>query len=496
MAKSADCKCNFIGSTTLRESTGELGHGYFVILSMRWNFKDITMRKGVIAGLLILAGLPVLAQKEPVNLVLPSDAHQQWADAEIGAIFHFDVTNYVPEYNWRNWGTHPPASVFNPGKVNTDQWIQAAKAGGAKYAVLVAKHCAGFSLWPTKAHEYSVKNSPWKGGKGDLVADFIASCNKYGLRPGIYASAAANGYFWVDNPGKVQPGGPVDQKTYNGIVEQQLTELWSNYGKLFEIWFDGGVQSVKEGGPDVAGLLKKLQPDAVVFQGPSTCKNLIRWIGNEHGTAPYPNWSTTKADINPNGTLRQEDLAGSPDGTLWCPGETDFPLRSGWQGGWFWKKDGQGLLTTPQLLENYVTSVGRNSNMLIGVVVDTSGLVPAADVKLLKDFGEVVQQRFSTPVAATAGSGNSLEMSLGTTSKRINAVLIKEDIAKGERIRKFAVEGFVKGKWTVLAQGSSVGHKYIALFDPVTAGKVRLKITSAVAAPVIKEFAVLNTLAK
>ena len=114
---------------------------------------------------------------------------------------------------------------------------------GAKYAVLVAKHCSGFSLWPTDAHDYSIKQSPWKNGEGDIVADFIASCKKYNIKPGIYASTTANGYLYVDNPGVVQEGGPVTQEEYNQIVTQQLTELWSNYGELFEIWFDGGVLS-------------------------------------------------------------------------------------------------------------------------------------------------------------------------------------------------------------------------------------------------------------
>ena len=150
---------------------------------------------------LLLCVTACTTKDEQTDAVLPSEPHVQWADAEIGAMFHFDVVNYVPDYNWRKWGTHPPASVFNPSKLDTDQWIRVAKAAGAKYAVLVAKHCSGFSLWPTAAHEYSVKHSPWRDGKGDIVADFIRSCQKYDIKPGIYASASANGYCYVDNPG-------------------------------------------------------------------------------------------------------------------------------------------------------------------------------------------------------------------------------------------------------------------------------------------------------
>jgi alpha-L-fucosidase len=149
---------------------------------------------------------------------------------------------------WRETRDYQPsASVFNPHELDTDQWIRVAKSFGATYAVLVAKHCSGFSLWPTKAHEYSVKNSPWKNGQGDVVKDFIASCKKYDVKPGLYASASANAFCHVDNPGLVLSGDTEEQKNYNEIVKTQLTELWSQYGDLFEIWFDGGVLPPRKG---------------------------------------------------------------------------------------------------------------------------------------------------------------------------------------------------------------------------------------------------------
>lgn len=440
--------------------------------------------------LLVLVGVACTQSNDPADTVLPSEPHVQWADAEIGAMFHFDVVNYVPDYNWRKWGTHPPASVFNPSKLDTDQWIRAAKAAGAKYAVLVAKHCSGFSLWPTAAHEYSVKHSPWRDGKGDIVADFIRSCQKYDLKPGLYASASANGYCYVDNPGLVQPGSPMDQETYNNVVIKQLTELWSNYGKLFEIWFDGGVLPVKEGGPELAPLLKELQPDAVVFQGPADAKNLIRWIGNEEGLAPYPNWSRTNATTSATGTIKSDDMKGDPGGTIWCPGESDFPLRTGWQGGWFWKADGHEILSVDQLVENYTTSVGRNSNMLIGIVVDTSGLVPQEDMKRLEAFGNEIKKRFSVPIASTKGNSETLELSLGSTPLPVNHVIISEDITKGERIRKYIIEAWKDNQWIQIAEGSSVGHKRIQNVDSITTNKVRLSITESSAQPQIKDFSV------
>mgnify|MGYP003551796185 FL=1 len=437
---------------------------------------------------------PVLGScqsKQTSEKVLPTTAQLEWADKEIGALFHFDIVNYVPEYNWREWGTHPPASVFNPSRLDTDQWIRVAKAAGVKYAVLVAKHCSGFSLWPTEAHDYSVKNTPWRHGKGDIVQDFIKSCKKYGIKPGIYASASANGYCYVDNPGKVQTGSPYSQEQYNKIVTRQLTELWTNYGNLFEIWFDGGVLPIKDGGPDIAPLLKKLQPNAVVFQGPADANNLIRWIGNEEGLSPYPNWSRTNATTSATGTIKIEHLGGDPKGGMWCPGEADFPLRNGWQGGWFWKKEGQQLLSVDQLVNNYVTSVGRNSNMLIGVVVDTSGLVPQEDALRLQEFGDAINKRFSIPVAETKGAGKELILNVGNVNKVCNYIVIQEDIARGERISKYSVQAKLNGEWVKVAEGVSVGHKRIhKLEKPILTSELKLSLNTSKGEPQVKMFAV------
>lgn len=438
---------------------------------------------------LLLLGLLCGAQQKEV---VPSTAHVAWAEAEIGVIFHFDVVNYVPEYKWQQWGSHPPASVFNPSKLNTDQWILAAKAAGAKYAVLVAKHCSGFSLWPTEAHEYNISNSPWKGGKGDIVKDFIQSCQKYGIKPGIYASASANGYLHVDNPGKVQPGAPLNQQEYNEVVKTQLSELWSNYGKLFEIWFDGGVLPIKDGGPDIAPLLKKLQPDAVVFQGPSNAKNLIRWIGNEEGRTPYPNWSRSDFATSATGTIVINGLNGNPDGAIWCPGEADFPMRTGWQGGWFWKEKGQNLLTVDQLVDSYYTSVGRNSNMLLGIVVDTSGRVPQEDVRRLEEFGQALTAITSHPLASVVNKAErQITLNL-KNSQEINQVIFGEMINQGERIRKYSIEAWIDNHWIEIAAGESVGNKRIHKFKKIKTPKIRFNVIESKGIPQIKSFSVYN----
>ena len=449
------------------------------------------MKKNKILFILVLAiSLTVQSQNKPT--VLPTKAQLDWANAEIGVLIHFDMQVFKPDYEWRrDIGKHPDASVFNPKQLDTDQWIKAAKAAGAKYAVLVAKHCSGFSLWPTKAHEYSVKNSPWKNGEGDLVKDFVASCKKYGLKPGIYASTTANGFLRVDNPGKVLSGDPDEQKRYNKIVETQLTELWTNYGPLFEIWFDGGVLPVEKGGFDILSLVKKYQPNAIAFQGPFGYENNIRWVGNEEGVAPYPCWSRADSTTSASGVIEIKGLNGNPNGLFWCPGEADFPLRlnSTFQGGWFWHKDQDNKIRTlEELMDKYCKSVGRNTNMLLGIVIDDRGLVPDADVARLNEMGLKIEQSFSNLIAKTSGTGNELVLELNS-SKLPSYIVIQEDIKMGERVLKYRILGLSGNTWQLLSEGSSIGHKRIEKIKEGKFSAIKLIIDESNGNPQIKNLA-------
>jgi len=449
------------------------------------------MKKNKILFILVLAiSLTVQSQNKPT--VLPTKAQLDWANAEIGVLIHFDMQVFKPDYEWRrDIGKHPDASVFNPKQLDTDQWIKAAKAAGAKYAVLVAKHCSGFSLWPTKAHEYSVKNSPWKNGEGDLVKDFVASCKKYGLKPGIYASTTANGFLQVDNPGKVLSGDPDEQKRYNKIVETQLTELWTNYGPLFEIWFDGGVLPVEKGGFDILSLVKKYQPNAIAFQGPFGYENNIRWVGNEEGVAPYPCWARADSTTSASGVIEIKGLNGNPNGLFWCPGEADFPLRlnSTFQGGWFWHKNQDNKIRSlEELMDKYCKSVGRNTNMLLGIVIDDRGLVPDADVARLNEMGVKIEQSFSNLIAKTSGTGNELVLELNS-SKQPSFIVIQEDIKMGERVLKYRILGLSGNTWQLLSEGSSIGHKRIEKIKEGKFSAIKLIIDESNGNPQIKNLA-------
>ncbi len=428
-----------------------------------------------------------------VEIIKPTGIQQKWAEAEIGVLIHFDMPVFVPEYNWRNWGTHPDPSVFNPTELNTDQWLETAQKLGAKYAVLVAKHCSGFSLWPTEAHDYSIKYSPWKNGQGDIVRDFIESCKKYGIKPGIYASTTANGYLHVDNPGLVKEGSPVTQEEYNRIVDKQLTELWSNYGDLFEIWFDGGVLSKERGGANVSALVQQLQPDAIAFQGPYGHPNLVRWVGNEEGVAPYPCWATTDSVTNADGTLVIDGLHGDPYAPFWCPGEADFTLRwnNSFQGGWFWHAgEDHKMFTLDELMRKYTTSVGRNTNMLLGIVIDDRGLVPDADVARIEELGKEIRKMFDEPLKRISGSGYEFVVKLDAPVF-VDRVVIQEDIELGERILSYRLQGLTTDKkWIDISTGSCIGHKRIEKFEPIYTDQIKLIITEAKAEPKIRDFSI------
>jgi alpha-L-fucosidase len=434
-----------------------------------------------------------MSEKNKPEIVVPTPEQAAWADAEIGVLFHYDMQVFNAEYEVRQFGTHPDPKTFAPTNLDTDQWIEGVCRLGAKYAVLTAKHGCGFSLWPTDAHDYSVKNSPWKNGKGDIVRDFIASCKKYGVKPGIYANTTQNGYLYADNPGRVQPGSPVTQEEYNKIVIKQLTELWSNYGELFEIWFDGGVLSPGEGGFDVLPLIQKLQPGAIAFQGPNKYPNIIRWVGNELGTAPYPCWATAASTTNADGTTEIRGLNGDPVAPYWCPGEADFPLRGHWgKGGWIWyASQNDRMFSLEELMVKYETSVGRNTNMLLGVVIDPRGLVPEADMIRLAELGAAIKERYGSPLESRSGNGNKISITFDAPAV-VDRLILQEDISLGERVLEYRVVGDADDCWVELSAGTNIGHKHIDTFPPRVIKEIKLEILKSKAAPQINNFAVFG----
>jgi alpha-L-fucosidase len=425
---------------------------------------------------------PLAAVAAEVNPARPTAEQAAWQDLELGLFIHYDMPVFKPGWDHRQYEKRPEPGVFNPRKLNTDQWMEAAKAMGAKYAVFVAKHGSGFMCWQSDLYPYGMKQSPYKNGKGDIVRDFVNSCRKYGILPGIYAHMGCNGFLDVDNPGLVnrgKGGDPEKQARYAKTCEGMLNELWGNYGPLAEIWFDGGVLDPNKGGPNMLPILRSLQPKAIVFQGPAAS---IRWIGNEDGVAPYPCWATVP-------DVRDYSGSGSPDGQKWLPGECDVPLR---QGIWMWEPNTENrLFTVDQLMDRYYRSVGHNCNLLLNANPDADGLIPEPDMNRYKEFGNEIRRRFGRSVVETKGDGPVLELELGQPT-RVDHVVTMENILEGERVREYVVEGLANAQWKELCRGTSIGHKKIDRFDAVELSRVRWRCVKSVAEPRIRKLAVYS----
>ncbi len=399
----------------------------------------------------------------------PDAAQLEWHEAEVGLFIHW-APNVYQDREGDDRST-PPAMI-NPAKLDTDQWARAAKAFGAGYVVLVAKHVGGYCLWQTATTDYSIKSSPWKGGRGDIVAEMAASCEKHGLRMGFYLSPRDD-HFGAKVGGLTED--PARQAEYTRIFRSQLTELLTRYGPMFEVWFDGTIKI------PVDEVLALFSPGSVTFQGP---QSPVRWVGNEHGVAPYPTWCRVSSK------QIGKAYAGSPDGDRWDPAEVDVSLRRPY---WFWSSRNAGnLLSLDQLVEIHYASVGRGANLLLNVTPDRDGLIPEADMTRLEEFGAEIRRRFGKPVAVTGGRGSSLTLELGAETP-IDHVQLREDLKHGQRVRAFTLEGRSKGVWRRLFTGSAIGNRLIVPLAAVAVDAVRLEVGSAEESPVIRELSVFHS---
>jgi alpha-L-fucosidase len=421
--------------------------------------------------------LPVLGMQQgglpPAHLALPGPQQQAWQDLALGMFIHF-APNTWQDREYDDLST--PLANIDPEKLDTDQWVDTAVSIGARYIVFVAKHVGGFCMWQTATTEYGIRSTPWRGGKGDVMADLAASCRKRGIKLGVYLSPQ-------DIRHGVGMGGrcktPGEQKAYDALYRKQLTELLTGYGPIVEIWFDGS-QVVP-----VGDILRKYAPDAMIFQGPHAT---IRWVGNEMGVAPYPAWNAIPASDARTGIATA--MHGDPDGDVWLPNEVDVSMR---RPNWFWNTTNQHrILSLDQLMDIYYRSVGRGANLLINLTPDRSGLIPAADAARAREFGDEVRRRFGHSVAETRGSGDSVELRLEPPT-RVDHVILQEEIGHGERVREYVLEGLAEGKWIPLGTGTAIGQMRIHPFEPRTLGALRLRCTHAVATPMIRRMAVFAT---
>ncbi len=408
-----------------------------------------------------------------VPLALPSADQIAWQNLEVGMFVHF-APNTWQDTESDNLTT--PLSAIDPRDLDTDQWAQTAISLGAKYIVFVAKHQGGFCMWQTPTTDYGIRNTPWQGGHGDVLADIAASCRKYGLKLGVYV-CPRDDHFGAKTGGICKT--PELQARYDAIYRQQLTEVFSRYGKLVEIWFDGSTVT------PVRDLLEKYQPHAMVFQDTAAT---IRWVGNEDGFAPNPCWNSIDRAEAQTGTATS--LNSNPDGDFWMPNEADVSIR---RPDWFWSTKNESKVLTPsQLLSVYYRSVGRGTQLLLNIPANRDGLLSDPDCASAKAFGLEIKRRFGRPLAATAGHGTQVTLTLDAPVL-VDTIIVQEDIAKGERVRQYRIEGRVHNGWQVLGDGTSIGHKRIQPVGPVTVDALRIVTIRSVGTPVFRTVALFRT---
>jgi alpha-L-fucosidase len=422
------------------------------------------------------------------KLPTPSPEQLAWQEAELTMFLHFGVNTFTD----REWGDgKEDPRLFNPTRLDAAQWVRVAREAGFKFMLLTAKHHDGFCLWPSRCTDHTVKRSPWKDGKGDVVREFADACRSAGVKLGLYLSP------WDRHEPRYG-----DSPAYNQFFMHQLTELLTGYGDVAEVWFDGACGEGPNGKkqeydwPAYYALIRKLQPKALIaISGPD-----IRWVGNEDGFARETEWSIQ--DPNPA-------MHPGVQEKVWYPAECDVSIRPGW----FWHAaEDSKVKSLEHLMDIYYKSVGRNSVLLLNVPPNRDGLIAGPDARRLKEFRQALDRTFAEDLAAgrpaTASSARtgapavaavdgkrdtawvteegvtsaSLELDLGQ-SRTFNVAMIQEQIALSQRVEAYCVEAWSGGEWKPLATGTTVGHKKLERFPEVTASRIRLTIEKALAPP-------------
>ncbi|HEX9691455.1 MAG TPA: alpha-L-fucosidase [Gemmatimonadales bacterium] len=417
----------------------------------------------------------------PRGRPVPSPAQLAWQQDELALFLHFGVNTFTD----REWGdgTENP-SVFAPEALDARQWARAARAAGFRAMILTAKHHDGFCLWPTGTTNHSVVMSPWRSGKGDVMREFVDACRAEGLKAGVYLS-----------PWDRHEPSYGDSPRYNDLYCEQLTELLTRYGPLNEVWFDGANGEGPNGRRQVYdwtriwGLVRTLQPNAVMFSdaGPD-----VRWIGNEVGVAGETNWSTVNPAAVPYPGATGDGVMdmlqhGDPGGTVWRPGETDVSIRPGW---FYHPAEDDRVKSADRLVDLYFTSVGRNSKLLLNVPPTRAGLLHATDVARLAGMRRRLDTLLGEDLAAgraaswlrTGGSTAVAEVDLGRFVE-VSIADLREEIAHGQAVARYALEGMTRDGWRVLSRGTTIGYRKLDRLPGRSVRRVRLVVEDAIGPP-------------
>lgn len=440
----------------------------------------------VVVAIVVLSLVAFASRAQSFTDIKPSPQQVAWQDLEFGVLIHFSTNTFLD----REWGdgTASP-QIFNPTEFDAEQWMRAIRAAGAKYVVLVAKHHDGFCLWPTAQTDYSVKSSPWEGGKGDVVRRVSDAARKFGLKFGVYLSP------WDRHEPRYK-----NSVQYDDYYIGELGELASHYGDLVEFWLDGaGSEGHVYNFLRMIENLRMYQPNTLVFADAALFEyGDIRWVGNENGTIPYENWNV----LDRHGFLR------------WRPVEADTPLH---KEHWFWHPNDEATLKSlPELTAMYEETVGRGGQLMLGLAPDKHGLLPGADVKRLEEFGAAIRKRYAENLmpkalirsqgsvaaafdgdpetfwSAPQGSHHAALEARFARPVTFDRTLLMEWLNDGQHVERFHIEAWNGKAWATVVDGQAIGHKRVDHFPPVTATRVRLNILSSSAEAHIREFQIFN----
>ncbi len=381
----------------------------------------------------------------------------EFLDWEFGIFFHFGIRTFCE--GAKDWQEVPmPASMFNPKDLDCEQWISTIKKAGAKYAVLVCKHHDGFALWPSKYTEYSVANSPWKDGKGDVVKEFCEACNKYDIKVGIYYSPAQFGSKKIEG------------KEYDDFFINQISELLVGYGKIDYLWFDGcGSENHKYDTKRIICEIRRMQPEILIFNmwDPDT-----RWVGNETGLAGLNDCPEVDSLAFSVQTEKKDTL----DELIFLPAECDCRMRKQW---FYSDADKDTLKSLDALFGFYLNTVGHGANLLLNIGPDRNGLLLKDDVDRILELGEKIHKEFSNPIKVFDDFKREGDTFIARFDDTVlKYLVIEEDLTEGTAVTDYDIEVFPAeyGVPKVVYRGYNIGHKAICPLNFVSSNGIRLVI--------------------
>jgi alpha-L-fucosidase len=473
---------------------------------------------GIILSVFSIGFSSAQTKAPPACGPVPSENQLRWQEMEYYAFVHFSLNTYTDQ----SWGYgNEDVKLFNPEKADCRQWARICKEAGMKGIIITAKHHCGFCLWPSEYTEYSVKNTPWENGQGDMVREMADACKEYGLKLGIYLSP------WDRNhPDYGKP-------EYITNFRNQLTELLTNYGEIFEVWFDGanggdgyygGANEIRKidrttyyDWKNTYAMIRKLQPNIVIWNDGGD-RGDLRWVGTEEGYVGETNWSL----LNATGDVSWNMLHyGVENGNAWVPAEVNTSIRPEW---FYHPNEDNKVKTVPQLMETYYNSIGHNGSLLLNFPIMPNGLIHPNDEKAALEMAKAVKESFAvnltekakaeaSNVRGNAGKFNalkaidgkkdtywatddnvtkaSLTIDLGKPTL-FNRFMAQEYIRLGQRVKAFTVEALVDGNWKELAKATTIGYKRILRFPSVKATKVRFSINDSKSCPVISNIGIYN----